>query len=273
MHAVSRLCLIVCLAPIWGCRAAKPPIVSPPLDLSAQLAAAEALLNAGCYDCLREALQSYQQLRTITAAAPASLDRATAGAFRSAALLAARERELGMIDAGHLHTARTLRESWSCAGASLPCQTFDQILDVIQVLPSGYAGRISRPPANDTQMSDAQRLNRSREEWATLLRGAAGQDVLAAYVWLFACTGWKHSPQGKQWPRSNAARSAVPHNQVTTRRVPALGNSWRSAVRGHLSARTREYRQSEADGPTWALSRLCVASCLATVTLALGTSR
>src|SRR5262249_19644956 len=46
------------------------------------------------------------------------------------------------------------------------------------------------------QMMAAQRLARNREQWSAVLRGDAGQDVLAAYVWLaFACNSTSNTRQ------------------------------------------------------------------------------
>jgi tetratricopeptide (TPR) repeat protein len=116
------------------------------------------------------------------------VERATAGAFRAAALLAARERELGMVDEGYLQTARDLRVSLSCAGSLPSCQSVDRILDLIGILPASAAGAITRPSSSDAQLAANQRLFRNRQEWSQALHDEARQDPLAAHVWLwFAC--------------------------------------------------------------------------------------
>jgi tetratricopeptide (TPR) repeat protein len=168
-----------------GCGASKARLPPAPIDSSPRLAEADALVEAGCFDCLRDALQEYQVLRTMTAAPPPALARATAGAFRAAALLALRQRELGMIDDGYLNTAKELRTAWSCGDSAPSCESLDRLLDIIGVLPFDPLGR---RPASDAQLADAQRLNRNRQEWTSALRGAAGTDLLSAYTWLaFAC--------------------------------------------------------------------------------------
>ena len=168
-----------------GCSASKVRIPPAPIDLSQQLAEADALVAAGCFDCLRDALQKYQTLRLVSEAAQPARARATAGAFRTAALLALRQRELGMIDDGYLQAARELRTSLSCSDEALTCESLDRLLDIIGILPFDSS---ARPPASDAQMADAQRLYRNREVWMSLLRDAAGRDLLAAYAWLaFAC--------------------------------------------------------------------------------------
>jgi tetratricopeptide (TPR) repeat protein len=168
-----------------ACSAPKARIPPPTVDWSARLAEADALVEAGCFDCLRDALQKYQALRAMTAAPPPALIRATSGAFRAAALLALRQRELGMIDDGYLETAKELRTSQSCGGSAPSCESLDRLLDLIGILPFDPAGR---PPSSDAQMADAQRLNRNRQEWTSALRDAAGTDLLSAYAWLaLAC--------------------------------------------------------------------------------------
>jgi hypothetical protein len=85
-----------------GCSPSRARIPPAPIDLSQRLAEADALVAAGCFDCLRDALQKYQTLRSVSGAAQPALTRGTAGAFRTAALLALRQRELGMTDDGYL---------------------------------------------------------------------------------------------------------------------------------------------------------------------------
>jgi hypothetical protein len=90
MRSSQRLCVFMLIIVASGCSASKPRVTTPAVDLSSRLSEADALVAAGCYDCLRGALERYQALRK-TAAAPApSVERATAGAFRAAALLAVR---------------------------------------------------------------------------------------------------------------------------------------------------------------------------------------
>jgi hypothetical protein len=66
-----------------------------------RLAAADALVRAGCFDCLASAHAEYSSLRSITSVSAA----ATLGAIRTAALLAVRQRELGALDSGYLARA------------------------------------------------------------------------------------------------------------------------------------------------------------------------
>src|SRR5437867_1825573 len=73
---------------------APPVIVMPAPTPSQRLASADALVRAGCLDCLISAYGEYELLRMV----PSATDTATAGAVRSAALIAVREREMGLAD-------------------------------------------------------------------------------------------------------------------------------------------------------------------------------
>ena len=188
MRAARLISVVALLALTLGCAAR--PRVPPPLDLSARLGEADALVRAGCFDCLRDALDRYQALRSVTGALPAAIEQASAGAFRSAALLALRQRELGMADDGYLKTARDLLASGApgtCGGASPPCDSLNQLLDVAS-LALRTSSTVARPATNDTALAELQQFNRNRGEYGTLLRETAGRDLLAGYAWLsFAC--------------------------------------------------------------------------------------
>src|SRR6478672_4890871 len=83
---------------------APAPTAPPPPTPSQRLASADALVREGCLDCLIEAFGQYDLLRTIPAAAEAG----TTAAVRTAALIALRQRELGMADEGYGQRARLL---------------------------------------------------------------------------------------------------------------------------------------------------------------------
>jgi tetratricopeptide (TPR) repeat protein len=178
----------VAVLTLAGCSASKARIPPAPIDLSPRLAEADALLAAGCFDCLRDALQKYQSLRTVTAAPAPALERATVGALRAAALLALRQNELGMLDDGYLSTAKDLLALRPCNGLVSGCESLDRLLDIVGLLPAGPWGAAGRAPASDERMVEVQRLYRNREEWTRQLRDSAAQDELSAYTWLsFAC--------------------------------------------------------------------------------------
>ena len=106
LRARAGLLLLLTVTGACAKPAAKPAAVTPPPPTPAQrLASADALVRAGCLDCLIQAYGEYELLRTI----PAALDAGTAGAVRSAALIALRQRELGMTDEGYSQRARLLR--------------------------------------------------------------------------------------------------------------------------------------------------------------------
>src|SRR5262245_45436005 len=76
--AWSRTGACVLVLAAWGCTAAKPialPMRTGP-SATERLAAADALVRAGCFDCIRAAFQEYKELRAIASVA----DRAAFGA-------------------------------------------------------------------------------------------------------------------------------------------------------------------------------------------------
>ncbi len=174
---------------VGGCAAAKPRAAAPPIDLSPRLAEADALVQAGCFDCLRDALAAYQAIHGVSGAPPAAVDLATAGAVRAAGLLAMRERELGFVDDGYLTIAKDLLPHHPCGrGAGVEaCQPTAQILDIIDLLPTRSAGTMPRM-SSDAEVDRLQQFSRNRATWLSLLRDGAGQDALTAYAWLaFVC--------------------------------------------------------------------------------------
>lgn len=159
---------------------------TPPVDVSARLAEADGLVEAGCFDCLRDALSKYQAIRVVAGAPAAGIDQAAAGAVRAAGLLAIRQRELGMIDEGYLAVAKDLLAGRSCGADG--CQAVSQVLDIVDLLPTRSAGVIMRVPGSDAEVERLQQYVRNRPIWLERLRDAAGQDALTAYAWLaFIC--------------------------------------------------------------------------------------
>ena len=160
-------------------RVTQPPLAVTPAPTPAQrLASADALVRAGCLDCLIAAYGEYDLLRTF----PAARDAAAAGAVRSAALIAIRERELGLVDEGYGQRARALL----IGAPSLP-NWLPTLLDIVDVLPAS-AGGITRTPTSDIDLDRARALRANRTAWNTRLRELAPIDELAAYVWLaFTC--------------------------------------------------------------------------------------
>jgi tetratricopeptide (TPR) repeat protein len=171
-------CALAIAVSLSACTLARRPQVVPQADPAERLAAADAQIRAGCFDCLLSAYHEYDALRTI----PAAADAATAGAIRAAALLALRQNELGMANDEYLRIAKGLAGSTAATSGRLA-----QILDVIDALPRRGVGA-ARAPTSDVDLEKMRRLRENRDSWSTLLRDAARDDAAAAYTWLaFAC--------------------------------------------------------------------------------------
>jgi tetratricopeptide (TPR) repeat protein len=177
---VRRLaCLAIAIA-VSGCAKApvKPVTATPPPPTPAQrLASADALIRAGCLDCLIDAFGQYELLRTI----PSASEVGTAGAIRAAALIQLRQRELGMVDEGYGQRARSLL----LGGTAGQLASLRTALDVIDVLP---AGGVTRTPTSDLDLTRSQALRVNHDGWRDTLRELAAASEFGAHVWLaFAC--------------------------------------------------------------------------------------
>jgi len=166
------LCLLLLAA---SCAHPKP---APAPDLhTARLAAAAAQVRAGCLECLIAAYREYDALRAI----PAAVDAATIGAVRAAALIALRERELGMLDEGYLQRARDAAASRPNVPAPLV-----GILDVIDAVPRANVG--AGRPTSDADLERMRVERTNRPAWTDALRESAATDEAIAYTWLsFMC--------------------------------------------------------------------------------------
>jgi tetratricopeptide (TPR) repeat protein len=152
--------------------------VSPAPTPAQRLASADALVRAGCLDCLIDAYGEYDLLRAF----PYARDAATLGQIRAAGLIARRQRELGMTEEGFLERARTL----AATAIGVP-QWLPIVLDVLDALPP-TAGGAMRTPTSDLDLERQRRLRVNFEAWSNRLREAAATDELGAYAWLsFAC--------------------------------------------------------------------------------------
>jgi tetratricopeptide (TPR) repeat protein len=172
----AGLVLVVALS---GC--ARPPLVpvatAPPPPTPAQrLASADALLREGCLDCLVDAFGQFELLRTI----PSAAEIGTAGAVRTAALIALRQRELGMTDEGYGQRARSL-----LLGSPNQPAFLRTALDIVDVLP---AGGVTRTPTSDLDLDRSRALRLNHDAWRATLRDLAAASEFNAYIWLaFAC--------------------------------------------------------------------------------------
>jgi tetratricopeptide (TPR) repeat protein len=155
-------------------RAPVPMAVVPPAPRAAAepLAVADRLVRQGCLDCLLDAYRLYDTVRGSGSAGAA----ATTAAIRTAALIALRERELGLVDSGYLTRARELAASLDPASPTLV-----QLLDLADALP--YGSPAARPPA----LQERRMLLKTSQDWLTAPEPPSGLAVhqeLFGYVWL-----------------------------------------------------------------------------------------
>lgn len=184
---MRRACTIALLLAAVGCSARKPTVAPDPrARAAASLAAADALVLAGCFDCLAEAFRTYDALHTEPTVAAA----ATAGAARTAALLAIRERELGTEDSGYLARARAIATSAPTLQAAV-----DPLIEIADTLPVRGG---SRQVSDDVELARMQAAYRNKAIWTDYLRDHANDDPLASYLWLaFNCA---YTPAGSLTP-------------------------------------------------------------------------
>ena len=182
-----------------ACSARTRPTVSPDSGFAARLAEADALLRAGCLDCLEAAYRAYDELRLNRQVTEA----ATLGFLRTAGLIAVRERELGMAESGSLARAREVTADNETASA-----LFNPLFDVAETLPVGGAARQMADEADFNRRAVAYR---NLQAYTNLLRTAADNDPLNAYLWIaFNCA---YSPPGEQ--RLGERLEAVPTWRAT----------------------------------------------------------
>jgi tetratricopeptide (TPR) repeat protein len=142
---------------------------------SDRLVAADALVRTGCYDCLLAAYREYDALRLNAHVR----DRAALGAVRAAALLAIRERELGLDDSGYLKRAQEL----AAESDTVPV-TVGTLLDIADLLPSRGMGR-----PYELNVSRRETAVRNRSSYTESLQEHDSDDPLSAYLWIaFNCT-------------------------------------------------------------------------------------
>lgn len=139
-----------------------------------RLAAAGDMVRAGCVECFESALAEYESLLAV----PSVTDAAETGIINTAALLALRERELGMIDRNYLAHAREVAER-------RPIHTsFLEFQDIIDAVPAGGASNVNDEP----QLQKRMRAIRNRQTWVDTLRPRVNDDDLTRYTWLaFNC--------------------------------------------------------------------------------------
>ena len=168
--------LAVCVVAGACASSAKRPAAALGPSPSERIAAADALVRAGCFDCLLAAFREYDALRAVPAVAAA----ATTSAARTAALLAVRERDLGTEDSGYLRKASQL------AASQTPNDpTLSLLLEVADSLPTRGG---ARSVIDDNALARNQMALRNQAAWTEVLRLHADEDPLAAFLWLsFNC--------------------------------------------------------------------------------------
>ena len=175
---------VVCVVASACASAPKRPAVAPGLTPTERMAAADALVRAGCFDCLLAAFREYDALRSVSTVGAA----ATGGATRTAALLAIRERDLGTEDSGYLRKAVEL-----AASRTPNDPTLSVLLEIADSLPTRGGARTL---TDDTALARNQAALRNQAGWTEVLRQHADDDPLAAYLWLsFNCA---YVPSGRQ---------------------------------------------------------------------------
>jgi tetratricopeptide (TPR) repeat protein len=177
--AAATLMLVAVLGGAACARKPVAPAVAPAPTPAQRMASADALVRAGCYECLLDAYGEYDLLRQF----PYAKDAATLGAIRAAGLIARRQRELGLVEEGFVERARSLAATVSSPPPWLPV-----LLDIVEALPAGGGG-VMRTPTSDLDLDRQRRLRVNFDLWSARLREAASTDELAAYMWLsFACS-------------------------------------------------------------------------------------
>ena len=179
---ITRLLVLVGLVALGACSRAplKPAAATPAGPTPTErLAAADRLVRAGCLDCLLEAYREYQSLRSFASAG----NSATTGAIRAGALIALRQRELGMVDEGHLTAVKELASSTP----GLPAWVADT-LEVVDVLPPTIGGVI-RPPSSDAELEKSRLMRRNSAAYQKVLRDFSEVDELSAYAWVALACG------------------------------------------------------------------------------------
>jgi len=170
---LHRFAAIVAVLGCAACAPKKPIAPSPDLRARERLAAADKNLLAGCYDCMAAAFREYDSLRHI----PITADAAAAGAVRAGALIALRERELGMIDGGYLAKARDV-----LLGAPNVPAWLARIVDIVDA--TQFASIGAGHPTSDVDLARGRVMRENFQAWTTLTHDAAVYDEAAAYAYL-----------------------------------------------------------------------------------------
>jgi len=169
-----RVAAFLWLVLIVACAARVPP-VSP--SVVTDLAAADALMHAGCYQCLERALAIYERVAEM----PRAPSAARHGAFDTAVLLAVRAKELGIPTEPFFRRAR--RHAASLPAPTAPDLAPDVYLESVEL----FAGELSGLDP-DVRQQRNERLRRAaapdvpRPAPRLALGEAPATDLVAAYL-------------------------------------------------------------------------------------------
>lgn len=181
---VTRRVALPCLwllSLIAGCAARGP--AGTPAQLT-DITRADELVRDGCYRCLQEADAIYARITAPPARRPPA--RALRGAFDTALLLAAREKELGLPADDSLRHARTRLARLSGEGAPRRTPQADDLSPLLEAAElivgtlSGLDAEARQRRDDDTAARDAEAAARTRLQPA--LRARSATDLAAAYL-------------------------------------------------------------------------------------------
>jgi len=108
---------------------------------------------------------------------------ATTSAIRSGILISVREHELGLLDSGHLRSARQMLDA-----SPLLASELGPLADVADVLVAGPSGPM-RTVTLESQTRALVRLSQNQPQWAAFLRARMPDDRVASYFWLSLACG------------------------------------------------------------------------------------
>lgn len=221
--AIASLCAVAACAP--AVRVVGPDVQT--LERARErLTAAPALVRAGCLDCLIDAVRDYEAAREI----PVLAEEATGGAARAAALVALRERELGIEPAGVPGVPGVPGAFDHARALAASSPTLAESMSLLFEVGETLSGRSDGGPVrSDAEMVAAALAARNRVAWTESLRARADENELTAYLWVaFNCA--YNSPTNDA---VEALRDAIPSLKdtpliryriasCTALRIPAL---------------------------------------------------
>ena len=142
---------------------------TPAINTTTELLRADALVKAGCYTCLTQALAIYEGLAAEPAPVPAAVWRAA----DTAILMATRERELGL---GRGQSRQAAEDLASRLGAPFDYSPYLMMVDAIGWSRTGVSAE-----QQDTILATQRSVNDHFSEWHARLQAQAPTDLMSAY--------------------------------------------------------------------------------------------